>query len=143
MVKSEHKIPVVLLVEDDIALQTVLELALSDEGFKVVVASNGSEGLARLQSPGAAYNALVTDIRLGAGTDGWELGRHARETVTGIPVIYMSGDSAHEWSINGVPESVMLQKPFAMAQLITALSNLLNQVISGPPSKEPEGKGKS
>ena len=55
------------------------------------------------------------------------MGHRAREVVSGIPVIYMSGDSAHEWSANGVPESVMLQKPFVMAQLITAITTLLNQ----------------
>lgn len=52
--------------------------------------------------------------------------RRGRELVSGIPVIYMSGDSAHEWSANGVPESVMLQKPFVIAQLITAVTHLLN-----------------
>jgi hypothetical protein len=28
----------------------------------------------------------------------------------------MSGDSAHEWSANGVPESIMLQKPFLITR---------------------------
>jgi hypothetical protein len=39
----------------------------------------------------------------------------------------MSGDSAHEWSGNGVPESIMLQKPFVMVQLITAITTPLSQ----------------
>jgi hypothetical protein len=47
--------------------------------------------------------------------------------VSGLPVVYMSGDSAHEWSANGVPESVILQKPFVLVQLITAITTLLNQ----------------
>ncbi len=38
----------------------------------------------------------------------------------------MSGDSAYDWSANGVPESIMLRKPFVFAQLITALTTLLN-----------------
>jgi hypothetical protein len=45
-------------------------------------------------------------------------------------VIYLSGDSAHEWTAQGVPGSVMLQKPFVMAQLITAITTLLNQASS-------------
>jgi hypothetical protein len=40
----------------------------------------------------------------------------------------MSGDSAHEHTVQGVPDSVMLQKPFAPAQLITAIATLLNAV---------------
>jgi hypothetical protein len=38
----------------------------------------------------------------------------------------MSGDSAEEWASKGVPNSIMLSKPFAPAQLSTAVSQLLN-----------------
>jgi hypothetical protein len=39
----------------------------------------------------------------------------------------MSGDSAIHWGAEGVPESVMITKPFFLPQIITALSTLLNQ----------------
>jgi hypothetical protein len=42
----------------------------------------------------------------------------------------MSGNSAQQWTIDGVPESIMLQKPFVIAQLVTALTTLLNQASS-------------
>lgn len=42
----------------------------------------------------------------------------------------MSGDSAHEWTAQGVPNSVMVSKPFVVAQIITAISTLLNQADS-------------
>jgi hypothetical protein len=45
-------------------------------------------------------------------------------------MVYMSGDSAHEWDAQGVPNSIMLTKPFVTAQVITALSNLLNEASS-------------
>lgn len=126
MSNTQLNAPILLLVEDDLSLQTLLEIALSDEGFQVVTASNGKGGIAEFDNDGARFRAVVTDIRLGAGPTAWDVGRHAREIVSGIPVIYMSGDSASEWSANGVPESVMLQKPFVIAQLITAISTLLN-----------------
>jgi hypothetical protein len=44
-----------------------------------------------------------------------------------IPVIYISGDSAADWSAEGVPESIMISKPFVMAQIITAVASLLNK----------------
>jgi hypothetical protein len=47
--------------------------------------------------------------------------------VPGIPVVYMSGDSAHEWGSRGVPESVMVAKPFVTVQIITAITTLLNE----------------
>jgi len=78
-----------------------------------------------------AYRALVTDIRLRGKINGWEIARKAREIDPEFPIVYMSGVSAAEWSSKGVPNSIMLQKPFALAQLVTAVANLLN---SGTPT---------
>jgi DNA-binding response OmpR family regulator len=121
---------ILLLVEDDTNLLTLLEIALSEEGFEVMLASSGTQAIAELTNDGARFKGLITDIRLGEGPNGWEVGHRAREVTSGIPVIYMSGDSAHEWSANGVPESVMLQKPFVTAQLITAVTTLMNHASS-------------
>jgi len=80
-----------------------------------------------LDSADGKYRALVTDINLGRDKlNGWDVARHAREIDPGFPVIYMSGDSAEDWASKGVPNSVMLSKPFAPAQLVTAVSQLLN-----------------
>ena len=43
-----------------------------------------------------------------------------------MPVVYMSGESAEDWTSQGVPNSIVLAKPFALAQLVTAVSQLLN-----------------
>jgi hypothetical protein len=43
---------------------------------------------------------------------------------------YLSGDSAEDWTSKGVPHSIMLPKPFAPAQLVTAVSQLLNGSMS-------------
>lgn len=118
---------VVLLVEDDKVLQTVLETALSSEGFKVTLAGSGADAVAVLDSQGAEFRCVITDVRLGKGPDGWAVARKAREVSPSIPVVYMSGDSANEWSVHGVPESVILQKPFVPAQLVIAIATLLNE----------------
>lgn len=57
---------------------------------------------------------------------GWDVGHRARELLPTVPVIYMSGDKASDWASQGVPNSIMLQKPFAVAQATTAVSQLLN-----------------
>lgn len=121
---------ILLLVEDDSDLQTLLHVALSDEGFDVVLADSGAGAVAEMATDGAHFKGLITDIQLGAGPNGWDVGRRAREVFSSIPVVYMSGDSAHEWSAKGVPESIMLQKPFVMAQLVTAITTLLNDASS-------------
>ena len=127
---TKENFPTLLLVEDDIALQAMLETALSDEGFEVVAASSGRAAITELDKGSTQFRALITDIRLGKGPSGWDVARQGREKFSGVPVIYMSGDSVHEWSANGVPESIMLQKPFAIAQLITAVATLLNEAAN-------------
>ncbi|MNL78860.1 two-component response regulator [compost metagenome] len=70
---------------------------------------------------------MITDIRLGKGANGWQVGRHARQCQSSIPVVYVTADSASEWTAQGVPNSVLIQKPFVPAQLIAAISGLLNE----------------
>ena len=101
--------------------------ALEEGGFEVVVAGSGIEALSALDEMAERLAGLVTDIRLGSGPDGWEVARHGRELRPDLPVVYMTGDSAADWAVKGVPKSVLLQKPFAPAQLITAISTLMNE----------------
>jgi CheY-like chemotaxis protein len=80
-----------------------------------------------LEAQGAEFNALVTDVILGGRHSGWEVAKRARELTEDVPVVYMTGGAAHEWASKGVPNSILLTKPFAPAQLITAVSQLLNK----------------
>jgi DNA-binding response OmpR family regulator len=114
-----------LLVEDDALIQEVLHAELTEAGFEVVITHNGAEAFAELDADAARFKAVITDIKLGSELDGWDVGRHARELVSDMPVIYLSGDSSHDWSSKGVPESVMIAKPFAPTQLITTISMLI------------------
>ncbi len=118
----------ILLVEDEVLIALGLQEGLGEAGFEVEVVHTGAEAAAALDVACASYSALLTDIRLPIdGPNGFDLGHKARELSPDIAVVYMSGDSAEQWKANGVPKSVMLSKPFAIAQLITALSNLLNE----------------
>ncbi len=116
-----------LLVEDEALIRMHLEEDLSEAGFKLVVAVNGKQAMIELEADAARFRGVLTDIRLGQGPNGWVIARHARELVPHIPIVYISGDSAHEWDAQGVPNSVMVSKPFVAAQIITAVSTLLNQ----------------
>jgi DNA-binding response OmpR family regulator len=124
-------LPVILIVEDDEAIQSLVEDALSDGGFETAIAASGEEAVTLLKGHKGSYRALVTDISLRGNMEGWEVARQAREIEPEFPVVYMSGKSAEEWTVKGVPNSVMLAKPFAPAQLVTAVASLLN---SGTPT---------
>jgi DNA-binding response OmpR family regulator len=118
--------PTILVVEDDQAIQDIVEDALSQGGFEVAIAASWEEAATLLIGNKGQYQALVTDIGLRGRLDGWEIARRAREINPDFPVVYMSGQHAEEWTSKGVPNSIMLAKPFAPAQLVTAVSQLLN-----------------
>jgi DNA-binding response OmpR family regulator len=124
-------LPVILVAEDDQAIQGIVEEALSEGGFELAIAASGEEAATLLSGNKRQYQALVTDIGLRGRFDGWEVARRAREINPDFPVVYMSGQHAEDWASKGVPNSIMLTKPFAPAQLVTAVSQLLN---SAPPA---------
>jgi DNA-binding response OmpR family regulator len=123
---SMAELPVILVIEDDEAIQGIVEDALSEGGFETAIAASGEEAVTLLIGKKTDYRALVTDINLLGRLDGWEVARRAREIDPAFPVVYMSGQHAEEWTSKGVPNSIMLAKPFAPAQLVTAVSQLLN-----------------
>ena len=117
----------ILVVEDDPVIPVVIEDALTGGGYNVVCASSGERAIELLDNPDAKYRGIVTDINLGREKlDGWEVARHAREIDPLLPVVYMTGASADDWASKGVPNSILLTKPFAPAQVLTAVSQLLN-----------------
>lgn len=123
---------IILLAEDEKLIQAMLEEALCEAGFSVVTADDGNSALAIVNARHGELAGLVSDVRLGSGPDGWQVARHARELRPDLAVIYMTGDSAVDWAANGVPKSVLVQKPFAPAQVVTALATLLNEIDSQP-----------
>jgi DNA-binding response OmpR family regulator len=122
----------VLVVEDDQLIQAMIEEAISEGGFQSAVITSGEEAKRLLQADRNTYRAVVTDINLAGKLDGWEVARAAREIDATVPVIYMTGTHGEDWPSKGVPNSILLIKPFAPAQLVTAISQLLNAV---PPAQ--------
>src|SRR3977135_50813 len=127
VIALDQNIPIVLVIEDDDSIQTVVEDALSDAGVEPAIAPSGEEAVTLLKGMKNTYRALVTDIGLRGKIDGWEVAQQARQIDPEFPIVYISGKSAAEWPSKGVPNSIMLPKPFAPAQLVTAIANLLNR----------------
>jgi two-component system OmpR family response regulator len=117
--------PCILVVEDEAMIQLVLEADLGDAGFSVIAVGGAVEAIARLEAGADGCHAVVTDINLSDGS-GWDVARRARELNPTMPVVYMTGDSAHEWPIKGVPQSILVAKPFAPVQIVNAVAQLLN-----------------
>lgn len=114
-----------LIVEDEPAIQMLLEDIFEDAGFGVRLASNGVQALAALDEEGLELAALITDIRLGPGLSGWDIARKARENRPNLPVVYISGFSEESWTARGVPNSLLVPKPFTPASILDAVRSLL------------------
>lgn len=126
-----------LLVEDDALVVMVAEDALKGGGYAVKVATSGVEAVSALNAPSANFAALITDIGLGRGPDGWEVARHAREHQADMPIVYMTAESAGEWPIHGVPNSLLVQKPYAPAQLLAAIAALITAADTSRATSDP------
>ena len=118
----------VLIVEDEALIAEVVGENLKDAGYDVELVASAGEALGFIESHTDDIRALITDVRLGDSANGWDVARRARELIPDLPVIYMTGDSGADWSAQGVPNSVLIVKPFAIGQVVTAVSTLLNEV---------------
>jgi DNA-binding response OmpR family regulator len=116
----------VLVVEDEAPICSFIEDALSDGGFEACTVRSGEAALSTFRDGRERCRALLTDVNLGDGISGWELARQIREITPGFPVVYMTGASARDWKSQGVVGSILIEKPFAPAQLATAVSQLLD-----------------
>jgi CheY-like chemotaxis protein len=118
-----------------------LEHALHDGGYATLTEVSGEAAMAKLETE-PNVRALITDINLKNEASGWDVARRARELFPDLPVIYVTSVAAEEWTSQGVPRSLLIQKPFAAAQITTAVSQLLNATKAVPtpnPSKANSG----
>lgn len=113
----------VLVVDDDLLLLEVMAAVLRDNDYEVLVANTGVTAIEVLERAAHVLLAVITDIDLGSGWSGWNLGRLARRLNPALSVIYMSGESRGDWASEGVPNSVMLAKPLAPAAVLNALAS--------------------
>jgi two-component system cell cycle sensor histidine kinase/response regulator CckA len=109
----------ILLVEDEAMVRAVAERALTRQGYQVVTAANGEEGLERLEA-GETFDLLISDVVMPT-MDGPTLVRHARERYPELPILFMSGYAEEQLrkSID-IPNVAFLPKPFSVQQLAEA-----------------------
>lgn len=116
----------VLVVEDEALICSFIEDALLDGGFEACAVHSGEAAMSTFRDGREGCRALLTDVNLGDGISGWELARQIREITPDFPVLYMTSATAPDWESQGVDGSVLIEKPFAPAQLAAAVSQLLD-----------------
>ena len=112
----------VLFVDDDLISRLLNGAILRDSGFEVLEAQSFAEACRAIdQHPDLL--ALVTDIDLGPGEDGFEVARRARAAHPGLSVVYISGTDLPRYAREGVADSRFIPKPFQPSQLVRALDD--------------------
>ena len=112
--------PVVLLVEDDDPVRELIARALRANGFEVVAAASGEEALDLER--GRHVDLLLSDVML-PNQNGFETAHLIHSRSPRIPIVFMSGyyDQAVAEAAHLDITSTILQKPFAMADLLAHL----------------------
>jgi CheY-like chemotaxis protein len=121
-------VPSILVVENEALIRMELVHTLVAGGYTVSECGDGASAMAQIDAS-HDLQGLISDIRLGKGPDGWEVAHHARRKFPNLAVVYVTGDNFSNWSAEGVPKSLILQKPYAEAQLMNAISGLLTDAV--------------
>lgn len=110
----------VLLVDDEISSVEVLGMLLAQEGWRVTLASDGQQALARLAE--AAPDLLVSDFMM-PRMNGAELVRTLREmpAYRHLPVLLMSGAPESALALHALDYQAFLRKPFTLDEFLSAV----------------------
>ena len=81
----------VLVVEDDPHVRMMLDELLQDQGLDVWSVGDDLSAYQVLGQEANRFRVLLTDINLGAATDGFDVARRARSLNADIEVIFMTG----------------------------------------------------
>ena len=115
----------VLVAEDDLEMRQVVREVLEAAGFEVHEASSGVALLAQLAEDGD-FDLIVTDVRM-PWISGEHVVRMARRAGFAMPVLIMTAyaDEALEAMLDGVPDVILLEKPFDLQELVEAARRFL------------------
>ncbi len=116
----------VLIVEDDDSIAMGLEMNLSAEGYRVIVATDGESGLARARDGG--IDLLILDVML-PKMNGFELLRMLRGERHTMPVIMLSARGAEMDKVMGLELGAedYITKPFGLAELLARVKAVLRR----------------
>ncbi len=113
----------VLLVDDDLVLNFTSCEALKDSGFDAVGVDCAAAAFDAVDKDDG-WSALVTDIDLGSGPDGFDVARRARAANPHLHVVFISGTAAARRRAEGIPRSEFVGKPLQPVEIVEALQRL-------------------
>ena len=118
----------ILLVEDDSTLSMIVSETLQRDGFEVLTAGDGEDGLRKFTRHGA--DLIIADVMM-PRMDGFEMGRRIRQLDRNVPLLFLTAKSEIEDIVEGfeLGGNDYLKKPFKMLELIVRIKALLRRNV--------------
>ena len=118
----------ILLVEDDSTLSMIVSETLQRDGFEVMTAVDGEDGLKKFARHGA--DLIIADVMM-PRMDGFEMGRHIRQINRNVPLLFLTAKSEIDDIVEGfeLGGNDYLKKPFKMLELIVRIKALLRRNV--------------
>jgi two-component system, OmpR family, phosphate regulon response regulator PhoB len=130
----------VLLVEDEALIRETIALALAEEGYEVVVAEDGRQGLALVSGTVnetltlvRAFDLIILDLML-PYISGLDLCRLIRREGNSVPILMLSARGTETDRVVGLEVGAddYLTKPFGMRELVARCRALLRRYHHAP-----------
>jgi two-component system CheB/CheR fusion protein len=117
----------ILIVEDDPEVRDLLEIGLSAEGHRIVVASDGVEALKLIERDRLEPGLVISDFNLPNGMDGLSVAAGIRAKLRRpVPVIVLTGDiSTRTLRDIALQKCEHLNKPASLKELAVAIERLV------------------
>lgn len=118
----------VLLVEDETTLSMIIKDTLEDEGFELILATDGIKGLNSFLNN--KPDVIIADVMM-PEMDGFEMVKKIRKTDTVTPILFLTARSSLDDLVNGfnLGANDYLKKPFKMLELVMRVKALANRII--------------
>jgi len=113
----------VLVVDDEVGIRTMLQASLEELGYTVITAENGAQGLELFTRSPGEFEMVVLDVVMPV-MDGPEAARAIQSQAPELPILVMSGlgDQDALRNFNPVRIAGFVPKPFAPDQLAQAVA---------------------
>jgi two-component system cell cycle sensor histidine kinase/response regulator CckA len=118
----------ILLVEDEVSLRELIRAILEENGYRVLAAGNGAEGLSTARAQTGPIPLVLTDVVM-PGMSGREMAEQLRSLRPETKALYMSGYTDEALGDQGAITrgTHLLQKPFSSDALLRKVREVLDE----------------